>query len=116
MQISLSSGNYDIIASGQAFLFSKDSDFRIEIQANREQAFSITLNFIEDQSCKQDIRVATNGNGIMLTCINFQNTGSGTKEPVEVASIDGRKLYLTFWSYLEGAGSRSVKYTIFNEK
>lgn len=116
MLISLSSGNYDIIASGQAFLFSKDNDFRINIQADKEEAFSIILNFIEDQSGKRDIRATTNGKCIMLTCINFENTGSGTKEPVEVAAVDGRKLYFAFWTYLEGAASRSVKYTLFSEK
>ena len=34
MLISLRSGDYDIVASGQAFLFSKDEDFRIDIQAD----------------------------------------------------------------------------------
>lgn len=115
MRISLSSGNYDIIASGQAFLFSKDSDFRIDIQANREFTFSITLNFTEDESGNRDIQVKTDCNDIVLTCINFENSGAGIKEPVEVAAIDGRKLYFTFWAYLEGAASRSVKYTLFKE-
>ena len=46
MLVSLSSGNYDIVASGQAFLFSKDKDLRIDIQADNGFAFSLILNFI----------------------------------------------------------------------
>ncbi len=116
MLISLSSGNYDIVASGQAFLFSKDDDFRIDIQADKGFTFSLTLNFVEDESAKRDMQVKTHENEIVLTCLNFENTGAGLKEPVKLAEIDGRGLYFVFWSYLEGKASRSVKYTIFAEK
>ena len=109
MLISLSSGNFDIVASGQAFLFAKDKDFRIDIKEGEEFTFSITLNFSENESGKEDIQVRTNGNEIILTCLNFKNTGTGALEP-------GRDLYFTFWSYLEGKKSRSVKYTFFYEK
>lgn len=116
MLISLSSGNYDIVASGQVFLFSKDDDFRIDIQADKGFTFSLTLNFVEDESAKRDMQVKTHENEIVLTCLNFENTGAGLKEPVKLAEIDGRGLYFVFWSYLEGKASRSVKYTIFAEK
>lgn len=116
MQISLSSGNYDIVASGQAFLFSKDNDFRIDIQAENGFAFSLILNFVADRSGKQNIQRKINDNIITLNCINFENTGSGVKEPVKVATIDGRDLYFTFWAYLEGIGSRYVNYTLFYER
>lgn len=116
MLISLSSGNYDIIASGQVFLFSKDKDFKIDIQADKEFTFSIKMNFIENESGKQDIQIKTNGNEIALTCLNFENTGTGLKEPVKLVKIDSRDLYFMFWSYLEGKGVRSVKYTFFAEK
>ena len=95
MLVSLSSGNYDIVASGQAFLFSKDKDLRIDIQADNGFAFSLILNFIENESVEQDLQLKTNDREIVLTCINFANTG---------------------WAYLEGTVSRSVKYTLFSEK
>lgn len=116
MRISLSSGKYDIVASGQAFLFSKDDNFRIEIQAENGFAFSLLLNFRENESGKQDIQAKTNDDEIVLTCLNFKSTGAGLKEPVKLAEIDGRKLYFIFWSYLDGKASRSVKYTFFAEK
>ena len=109
MLVSLSSGNYDIVASGQAFLFSKDKDLRIDIQADNGFAFSLILNFIENESVEQDLQLKTNDREIVLTCINFANTGAGVKEPVKVATI-------IFWAYLEGTVSRSVKYTLFSEK
>lgn len=116
MLISLSSGNYDIIASGQAFLFSKDKDFRIDIQSDKGFVFLLTLNFIENESGKRDMEVKTNDNEIVLTCLNFESTGAGLREPVKLAEIDSRNLYFIFWSYLEGKASRSVKYTLFAEK
>ena len=116
MLISLSSGDFDIVASGQAFLFAKDKDFRIDIKEGEEFTFSITLNFSENESGTEDIQVRTNGNEIILTCLNFKNTGTGVSEPVKVATLDGRDLYFTFWSYLEGKKSRSVRYTFFSEK
>ena len=116
MLISLSSGNYDIVSSGQAFLFSKDKDFRIDIQADNGFSFSLILNFIENESDKRDLQVKTNNNEIMLTCVNFESAGAGLKEPFKLAEIDGRNLYFLFWSYLEGKASRSVKYTLFAEK
>ena len=74
------------------------------------------MNFTENESGKQDIQAETNGNKIMVTCLNFKSTGTGLKEPVKLAKVDGRDLYFVFWSYLEGEGSRSVKYTFFAEK
>ena len=116
MLISLSSGNYDIIASGQAFLFSKDDDFKIEVQADGEFTFAILLHFAEDESGKQDIQVKMNHDEILLTCLNFENAGSGMRKPVKLAEVNGKSLYFIFWSYLEGKATRSVKYTLFAEK
>lgn len=116
MLISLSSGNYDIVASGQAFLFSKDKDFRMDIQVDNGFAFSLILNFSENVSGERDIQMKTNDNEIVLTCINFENVGAGLKEPIKVATINGKNLYFTFRAYLEGTASRSVKYTLFSEK
>ena len=67
MLVSLSSGNYDIVASGQAFLFSKDKDLRIDIQADNGFAFSLILNFIENESVEQDLQLKTNDREIVLT-------------------------------------------------
>ena len=74
------------------------------------------MNFIENESVEQDLQLKTNDREIVLTCINFANTGAGVKEPVKVATISGRNLYFIFWAYLEGTVSRSVKYTLFSEK
>lgn len=70
----------------------------------------------ENESVEQDLQLKTNDREIVLTCINFANTGAGVKEPVKVATISGRNLYFIFWAYLEGTVSRSVKYTLFSEK
>lgn len=116
MQIQLSSDNYDIVACGQAYLFGMDKNFRIDVKATDDFSFSIVLNFCEKQSGDQKIDQKIDGNELRLTCINFKNTGSGVKKPVKIATVDGKKLYFTFWSFVDGEESRSVRYTLFREK
>ena len=56
---------------------------------------------------------------VVLSCLNFQNNGTGLISPVKIAEIEGREMFLIFWSYLEGGGERkvrSVKYTLFYKK
>ena len=119
MQVSLSSGGYDIIDSGHIFLFGEDKDLKMDITANNGFEISLILKFSKDTSNEQKIQKDISENTIILTCINFQNEGTGLATPVRIAAIDGKELYLMFWSYLEGKDeikSRSVKYTLFYEK
>ena len=46
--------------------------------------------------------------------------GTGLTTPLEIAVIDGKKIYLMFWAYLEGSGEkkakvRKVEYTLYRE-
>jgi len=119
MQIHLSSDGYDIINSGQVFLFGEDKDLKLEIHAENDFDFFVILNFLEDTSEEYRIEDKIVENTIYLTCINFRNDGTGLTKPVSIATIEGRALYFLFWSYLEGKEGervRSVKYTFFYEK
>ena len=110
MQIYLSSGGCDIIASGQTFLFGRQEDLRIRVE------MEIRLNFMENESGEVRIQSRLKGDILTISCLNFENAGSGVSTPQEIAEIDGRKLYFTFWSYVDGKESRSVRYTFFYEK
>lgn len=119
MQVNLSSDNYSIISSGSTFLFGEDTDLTIEIAADNGFQFTIVMEFRVDNS--SDYRVDTNfsENEIRLLCFNFQENGIGMKSPVNIGIIDGKEIYLLFWSYLDGEHGkkvRSVRYTIFLEK
>ena len=114
MQIQLSSGNYRIVDSGQAFLFDADADFKLHIRTDDQFAFSVVLKFENDASEGHRIEQCVDGNVITAICYNFADNGTGLQRPVPIAQIEGKDLFLMFWSYLEGEGKvRSVKYTVF---
>lgn len=118
MQISLSSGRYDIVKSGYTFLDDEANNLQIDFLADNGFAFSVLLKFIQDASERRGVQVSTTDNMIKLSCNNFKDDGEGLVSPLKVAVIDGRALYLMFWSYVEGneARHRIVKYTLFHEK
>lgn len=116
MQIRLSSGDYNIVSSGQTFLFGLDKNLKITFIADNGLEFSIILEFINDGcgECKVDKRA--DGKTVILTCLNFDDMGTGLTRPIRIARIEGTEVFLMFWSYLEGSENgkvRSVKYTVF---
>ena len=119
MQISLSSGNYNVIDSRQVFLFREEDELKIDIAADNGFAFSLILLFTKDASNQRKIDKTVEENKITVSCHNFLDEGTGLMAPVSIARVDGKELLLMFWSYLEGQEGqkvRSVKYTIFYEK
>lgn len=119
MQVNLSSDNYNIISNGTTFLFGEDKDLKIEITADNGFQFTIVMEFRVDDSSNYRIDTKFSGNEIRLLCFNFEDSGTGMGWPVPIGTIEGKRMYLIFWSHLEGEpgkGARSVQYTIFLEK
>lgn len=117
VQVNLSSGNYTIIDSGYAFLFGQNDDLEIHMVADDGFEVSVVLKFSDDLSEEQQIKKDISGNTVVLSCMNFQDNGTGLASPISIAVVDGRELYFMFWSYREGESKvRSVKYTLFYEK
>ena len=120
MQITLSSGDYNIIDSGQVFLFDENEDFRIDVDTKNNFLFSMIFKFKTDATKQQQVDKIVMENSIVFTCLNFNDMGTGFTKPLSIAKIDGKEIFLMFWSYLEGTEgigkTRSVKYTIFQEK
>lgn len=120
MQINLSSGNYNIISSGQVFLFGEEEHFRIDLIADDGFQFALVLKFLKDSSEEIYVKQEVEGNTIIYTCSNFQDEGAGVVEPLKIATVGGKQLFFMFWSYLEGVPEkkqvRSIKYTIYSER
>ena len=120
MQITLSSGNYNIIDSGQVFLFGENEELKIDVAANDNFQFSMIVKFASDESNNQQIKKEVVESSIVFTCLNFNDMGTGFSKPLSIAKVDGKEMFFMFWSYLEGAEeaekARSIKYTIFFEK
>lgn len=109
MQVKLSSNQYDIVASGMAYFFEKDADLTMNIEADNGYQFSVVVRFQENSSQDQEIEKEIKENTIFLTCYNFKESGTGLSEPAQIAVIDGKRLFITFWSYLDGNEKKSSR-------
>lgn len=119
MQVRLSSSKYDIIASGEAFVFEPCGDLTIQIDEGNETLVRIVLKFVENASGKRDIETDIMDDSMVITCINFSSIGTGLKCPTHIANVNGKEVYFMFSSsYLGDVNNitRSVKYTVFLEK
>lgn len=119
MQVRLSSGNYDIIASGEAFLFDPAEDLVVQVNDGDEDQVRIVLKFFEDVSDKQDIKTDIVDDSLVISCINFGRLGTGLKRPAHIADLNGKAMYFIFSASYYGDKedkTRCVKYTLFIEK
>lgn len=120
MQVKLSSQNREIISHGTVFLFGENGDLTLNIDSGDSFKLVLTINFAEDISQKRRIETILSENHLKITCINFVSQGTGLTAPLEIAIIDGKKIYIMFWAYLEGNGenktkARKVEYTLYSE-
>lgn len=113
MQVKLSSGEYDIISSGQAFTFGDPDELAIDIV---ELDIHLLLRFLSDETGEIKTKVEIAERQMVISCTNFSAAGTGVNTPVQIADAKGRPVFLIFWTNLEGSKpprARSVKYTVF---
>lgn len=120
MQVKLSSQKREIISHGTVFLFEENGDLTLNIDAENSFELVLTIKFAEDISQKRRIETNLSENHLEIACINFTTLGTGLTAPLEIAIIDGKKLYFMFWAYLEGneenkTKARKVEYTLYSE-
>lgn len=118
MKIEVSSGNHKIIESGTVFLYNKDSDFSLHFDNEKGFSFNLSIYFKTDDSGSQIIQREIEENNIVFKCMNFSDAGTGTTEPILLATIDNQNMYIHFWSYVEGEiegkeKTRKVEYTVY---
>lgn len=119
MQVTLSSGNYQIMDSGQVFLF-RDENLKMTVDTEKGYVFTLNLKFLNIDMLDTRIDKKVLGDEMEIQCINFGRLGTGLVEPMSIAKVDGKELLLMFWTNGEGNEKdtqvRSVKYTIYMEK
>ena len=120
MIVKKQSSNYDVLDYGTIILFDEKSNFVLYVDTEDNFKFQVTIDFSDDNSGQKFIDTKTKNNEIKMTCMNFLSSGTGTSVPIEIATWKSKKIYLSFWVYIEGdvegAGkTRSIKYTLFIE-
>ncbi len=116
MKVEMSTGKYIIEQSGVVFLYDITSELKMKIDTEKNFSFEIILKFATDGTKEQKVQRDVTGNTIYLTCYNFSNAlGTGTTNPISVATVSGKELLLHFWSYTSDT-MRKVEYTFLMEE
>lgn len=113
--------NYTVVESNVVYLNERNATLKLHFEFSNDFEFDFILYFTTDSRDEKHrierLQSSEEKNELKIACINFDNPlGTGTIEPLEIATIEGNILYIQFWSFLLGGESRKtrkVEYTIF---
>lgn len=118
MQLKISTNGYNVLASGTVIFYDIDSEMKLHVEVNPEFEFDMIFVFSKDNK-ERSIEKKVQGNVVTLTCYNFNDQlGTGTVEPLDVATIGDKKLVLHFWTYVMGdkKAARKIEYTFLEKE
>lgn len=120
MTIEKITSNYKILDSGTAITYDKESSIQFRLTFDPAFSFTVELQFENDSTGERSLKQSANRetNTINFTCINFDNSlGTGTTVPIELATYQGKKIYIHFWIYALGENSiRKADYAFYQER
>jgi hypothetical protein len=105
--LQITTGGLDVVISGTVITANnKDLQFQL---AN----LNVTFNFLSDGSTPRLGTLTTAGATLNIPLHNFDNPiGTGTTQPLEIGTLQNRKLLLSFMVYTHGPEStKTVHYT-----
>lgn len=115
MNITVSSGKYDVIQSGLVIADSWNSDIEFHLQLSKITVLNVTLRFVEQEGADKNFEVLAESNALVFKCTNFMDS-TGTSYPIELATIKGKKVFLNFRNYGEKNVMRKIEYAFYSEK
>lgn len=120
MQVQLSSGNCDIIASNDVFLFKNSNELTFHIDDDDGSRSRVVLRFMQDQSGEHRVSVEPESDyELVLSCFNFfDRFGVGLKEPLHIGESMGKNVYILFSTKLHTNKQpyvKSVRFTLYRE-
>lgn len=114
--------NFKILDSNVVLLPNNNSDLTLHFKFD-DFEFDFQMIFVDDKEDEsQRLKRETEGSLLKAVCFNFNNMfGTGTVTPLDIATIEGKKLYIHFWSYLQGIEEddrqiRKVEYAVLLER
>lgn len=113
-----STGNFEILESGNVITYEEKSDLSFDIEMNKDFKFSLLIKFSTDEKKNHKITAHTLNSTITLVCTNFDNAfGTGLTKPVELATFNNKKVFFMFWvRRLAGNGPKEISYTFYIER
>ena len=118
MLIEKTSSDHIILDSGSAITFNSTAELSLSCKMDDDFGFTLVINFESNGDKQRSLKQSVDGNTIQLTCINFDNSlGTGTTKPIELATYNGKKIYINFFVYALGEKSlRKIVYTFYMER
>ena len=117
MEINISTNGYKVISHGDIILYDTDSEMKLDIKKDSGFQFNIVIKFSKSEDGKRNFKTSTEGSTIVFECYNFNPMGSGTVDPISIATINGKEWLIHFWSYIMGdEGPRRVEYTLLEKE
>ena len=118
MNIEVTSANKSVLDSGTVIIFDNSADLSFDIKMDDSFSFSLILKFEKKDGEKYELKPSFSNNTITLTCVNFDNVlGTGTSTPIELATFNGKKVYINFWVNALGSNSlKEITYTFYSER
>lgn len=113
------SAEKSIVESGSTILFDPTSNFILKVSCDESFKFDLVFDFESTDENKHDIEATVDGQIIKLKCINFNNVaGIGTNSAVEIATYNGKRIFLNFWVTPLGSQSllKKIDYSIYFEQ
>ncbi len=113
--IKVYSGSYYVFDSGLIFSFSINDDFKLVISPSDNFTFNLIIKIIDDGG-ERSLQKKVEGDSMYFTCMNF-GAGAGTNSPIEIATADGKKMFIHFWIETIDSSRQvhSLKYTLYME-
>lgn len=123
--------DYEVIDSRSALFFKNQSKFLIDITVDN---FNFQIEFLRmyhsgtiiggvsyPPNRIKKVELSTDKNKITIHCTNFYDRISGNDKPIEIATINSKKLYINFWITINGDESTDpllskIDYTIYAKK
>ena len=118
MQITKMSKEKKILDSGSIITFDSTADISFDVQFDNNFSFKLIFKFENDANNKShSLNFNLLDNTITFSCVNFNNVlGTGTKKPLEIATVENKKVFITFWVTAMGLESlKRLDYSIYQE-
>jgi hypothetical protein len=105
--IQIRTGGFDVLAAGTVITA---NNLNLEFQLAH---LRVVFSFVSDGTATRLGPASASESTLNLTLYNFNNSiGAGTTSPLEIGSLFGRKLWLSFMVYaLNAESSKTVHYT-----
>ena len=117
MEVKCYCSGHEVLASGMLFTFEHDGNARLDLKFDGSFQFPLEFRFRTTEDGAVGCRTDVEDGALVFTCTNFVHTpGSGTTVPVEIATYNGKKVFIIFWVDCTGVNSpRKIEYNIYLE-